>query len=424
MKRLSVVVLTIGVFGFMQRKAAAQPAAQTSRPATISRERLQRVLGGPRAPLRVVRSTGVSDLAPTVDSVRIVPGEFVFRKTADTARRVRSGNGPRPTPGDATVLEPSVRGIDKAATFAMPYRWWTIDSAGVEHVLAPFFILVGGGLSYDVQSRTYRGTALVGVEDTLHLGQPSTVLARPLRLQLTTTSGGTVTPAQLAIGHTSLDYDSVRIVSTDSTNVRIRTGADPIGILIRIPVRSISVALIPQQTSVQGFGLGTTSISVSLPRGLARSDSAVVTFSATKAPVHPAAVSLAGGEAANVQLRSGLPGVDSIRAFLDGVQVGETVIRFEAPWAFLGATLFGLFVGGAARFVSAKRRKRAKAFYWDVLKGAPFGFIAAAASAIGLDLLQLKIDDPGTWIAVAVTTAMGAWLGTRVVERSAQAPTQ
>ena len=45
-----------------------------------------------------------------------------------------------------------------------------------------------------------------------------------------------ISPAQLAIAHTSLDYDSVRIESPDSTFVRIRTGADPNGIVIPIPV--------------------------------------------------------------------------------------------------------------------------------------------------------------------------------------------
>jgi hypothetical protein len=164
--------------------------------------------------------------------------------------------------------------------------------------------------------------------------------------------------------------------------------------------------------------LGTTNISVSLPRGVARSDTAVVTFSATKAPVRPASVRLSGGDAATLNLRSGLPGRDSIRAFLDGVQVGETIVEFNAPWMFLGATIVGLLLGGSARFVSAKRRKKARALSWDIVKGAPFGFIAAAASAIGLDLLQLKVDDPGTAIAIVLTAAIGAWVGTRVLDRS------
>jgi hypothetical protein len=412
MRALKLIALLVLAFALSKNVAA-----QNQRPAGISREHIERVLGA-QPGLRVVRATGPSDLARVPDSVKIAPGEFVFRKTADTAARV----GKTPNGRPSAVLHPSIRGTEKAATFAMPYRWLTVDSSGVERILAPFFVLVGGGLSYDVQSRTYRGTALVGVEDTLHLDQSSVVLPKPLKLQITTTSGGTVTPTQLAIGHTSLEYDSVRIESTDSTNIHIRTGADPAGILIRIPVRSLAIAMVPQQMSLQAFGLGTTNISISLPRGVARSDTAVVTFSATKAPVRPASVRLSGGEAATVNLRSGLPGRDSIRAFLDGVQVGETFVEFNAPWTFLGATICGLLLGGSARFVSAKRRKKVRALSWDVVKGAPFGFIAAAASAIGLDLLQLKIDDPGAAIAITVTAAIGAWVGTRLLDRPAAAP--
>lgn len=166
---------------------------------------------------------------------------------ADTAMRVR---------GTATA----------DARFTMPYRWLTVDSTGTERVLIPYFVLVGGGLTHDVSSRQYRGTALVGVEDTLHPNEGPIQLARALRLQLTTMSGGTVTPAQLAIAHTSLDYDSVRIEAADSTH---------------------------------------------------------------------------------------------------GV---------------------------------------------------------AAASAIGLDLMHLRIDDPGTWIAVMITAALGAWAGARVIEKAVAAP--
>ena len=100
-------------------------------------------------------------------------------------------------------------------------------------------------------------------------------------MQLTTTTGGTVTPPTLAISHTSLDYDSVRIESPDATNIRIRTGADPEGIVIPIPVRALSIAMIPQQPKLQGLGLATTDIAISLPRGVPRSDTAIITFSST-----------------------------------------------------------------------------------------------------------------------------------------------
>jgi hypothetical protein len=418
-----------------------QPPQQRPAAKTISRARLESVLGGgAAAKISVVRAAGeVATLPPTRDSVTIRPGEIVLRKTSDTALRVAArttvthgatGHPLPPGPGDTAhpspTLVPAPAARPHDATYAVPYRWLMVDSAGVERVLVPYFVLDGGGLTYDVASRTYRGTALVGVEDTLHPGEGPVALPRAVSLQLTTTSsGGRVAPRQLAIGHTSLDYDSVRIESADSTQVRIRTGADQLGVVVPIPVRAITVGLVPQQPSLEGLGLATTEIAVTLPRGMGRTDTANVIFSSTRAPVRPGHVQVTGDAPATVRLRSGAPGPDSIRAFLDGVKVGETVVTFEPPWSFTGATLAGLLLGGLARFVGAKRRKRVRALGWDLLKGAPFGVIAAAASAVGLDLLQLRIDDPGTWVAVMLTAAIGAWTGSRLLERVApgDAPT-
>jgi hypothetical protein len=394
---------------------------------TLSRERIEQVLGRSAAELRVVRASGVSSLSPAATSVGIAPGEFVFRKMADTAKRVTAVASPDTRPaGDpkSTVVPQSStpatsRAITQGATaFVMPYRWLTVDSAGVERVLVPFFVLTGGGLSYDVNSRTYRGVALVGVEDTLHESAGTVRLVRPLKLLLTATNGGTVTPLQLAIGHTSLAYDTISIESPDSTHLHIRTGADTAGIVIPIPIRVISVALTPVQATLQAFGLATTDISVTLPRGVARHDTATVSFSSTGAPVRPSSMQVNGATAATIHLRSGTPGPDSIRAYLDGAIVGETVVTFVAPWAFLGAMVTGLLLGGLARFFGAKRRKRASAFTRDLVRGAPFGAFAAIAGAIGFDAVNLKLDDPAALPAIVVTAALGAWLGSRLFDRA------
>jgi hypothetical protein len=303
----------------------------------------------------------------------------------------------------------------------MPYRWMTVDSAGVERVLVPYFVLLGGGLSYDVASRTYRGIALVGVEDTLHQTADPITLARPLRMQLASTRGGRISPPQIAIAHTSFDYDSVRIESPDSTFVRIRTGADPSGIIIPIPVLGMTVALTPQQRTIQGFGLATTEISVTLPRGMARTDTALVSFESSQSPVRPEKVRVSGAEGATVRVRSGLPGTNTVRAFIDGVEVGQTEVVSEPPIAFLVATLLGILLGGAARFVGGRRRKRVRSLPWDIMKGAPFGVLASIAGAVGLDLVHLGLGEPGALPAITVTAAFGAWLGAKILERTGPA---
>ena len=179
----------------------------------------------------------------------------------------------------------------------------------------------------------------------------------------------------------------------------------------------------PQQPTIQGFGLGTTDIGVTLPRGMRRTDTAVVSFSAPGSFVSPNKVRVSGAEGATVRLRSGLPGRHAISAFIDGVEVGQTQVVSETPISFLVATLLGILLGGAARFVSAKRRKRVKYLQWDIIKGAPFGVLAAIAGAVGLDLAQLKLGEPGALPAIMVTAAVGAWLGAKLLDRGgASAP--
>jgi hypothetical protein len=377
--------------------AVARPVA-TRR---VSSERLRILLGSSSATLRVVRANGSSDLKRDTGAVAVTPGDFVFRKLADTARRVvraveairpprapgtpdvpmvppKRDSTPAATPSEPVAPAPAADAGRPAATFAMPYRWLTVDSAGAEHVLIPYFVVIGGGLRYDVGTRLYRGTALVGVEDSLAGSTEPMMLPKPLRMQLlATSSGGRVAPAQLAIAHTSLNYASVDIESPESTYVRIRTSADPSGVVIPIRVLDLAVTLTPRAVTLQGFGLATADVGLALPRGMARSDSAVVRFSSNGISVRPAAVTVTGATGGMVRLRSGLPGADTVRAFLDGVQVGEITVRSQVPIAFCAAMLLGTILGGVARFVSAKRRKQARALLWDFARGAPFGFIVA-----------------------------------------------
>lgn len=392
--------------------SGAQPVA------TIDRARIQRALGGSAASLSVARPGGITEALRQGDPVRIAPGDFVFARMSDTARVLSRSNtvmpGGRPSTGGVSRDMSELLGA--ATTYSIPYRWLMVDSAGVQRLLVPFFILRGGGLTYDIADRTYKGTAFVGVEDTLHHGEGPVPLPSPLQLMLATTDGGSVSPTNLGIRHTSLEYDSVRIESPDATVILLRTGTDRVGITIPIPVRALIASLIPDQRTLQGFGLATTEISVSLPRGVSRADTAVVTFTATGAPVKPTRLRVAGGSESTVKLRSGMPGPDSIRAYIDGVLVAETIVMMKPPWPFLQATLVGVLLGGAARW-APRRRKRARFLARDIVSGMPFGVIAAAAISVGLSLLPVSVEDPTAWVGTMVTAALGAWLGSPLLSR-------
>jgi len=217
--------------------------------------------------------------------------------------------------------------------------------------------------------------------------------------------------------HTSLEYDSVTIESPDSTSVLLRTSGDIIGVNIPIPVRAIVASIVPDQRAIQGYGLSTTELTVSLPRGLSRSDTALLTFTSTGAPAKPSTLRLAGGEAGTLKLRSGMPGADSIRAYIDGVPVGETVVTIKRPWPFVTATLLGILVGSLARW-STRRRKSLKSLSGEILKGFPFGFLTSAALSVGLTLLPVNVEDPSAWVGVMVTAILGAWFGSALLNRT------
>jgi hypothetical protein len=94
----------------------------------------------------------------------------------------------------------------------------------------------------------------------------------------------------------------------------------------------------------------------------------------------------------------------------------------ELPVAFLVATLLGILLGGAARFVGGKRRKHVRSLPWDIIRGAPFGLLVSIAGAVGLDLMHLGLSEAGALPAIMVTAAIGAWLGVKVLDRTGPVP--
>lgn len=383
--------------------------------ATIDRARINRILGGSINKVRINRATGVSDVPVDAGPVTVAKGDFVIAKLSDSAKVVKASS--IETPGSLGALSKAAAAIETGSTtYALPYRLLTVDSAGVERLLVPFLILRNGALTYDVMRRLYKGTAFVGVEDTLHPADGPAPLTRALQVLLATKSGGSVSPHRMNVMHTSLEYDSVTIESPDSTSILLRTSGDITGVNIPIPVRAIVASIVPDQRSIQGFGLATTELTVSLPRGLSRSDTAVLTFNSTGAPVKPTRLRLAGGDAGTLKLRSGMPGPDSIRAYIDGIPVAETVVTIKRPWPFITATLLGVLLGAAARW-STRRRKSLKSLGGEILRGFPFGFITSAALSVGLTLLPVNVEDPSAWVGVMVTAALGTWLGSALLKR-------
>jgi hypothetical protein len=291
-----------------------------------------------------------------------------------------------------------------------------VDAAGVERLLIPRLIIHGSGLTYDPAERVFRGTAMIGVEDSLHPGEGPQPLARPLLLQLNLTSPGDIVPNRLAIDHTSLEYDSVAISARDSVTVRIQTATDPTGVLIPVPIYRPAIELSASPSVLQGLGLGTATISVALPPGFSRADTITVRLHSQTLNIRPRLLRVTPDGDNDATFRSASPGQHTITALIDGMQADSTDVSIVWPWLFLSAMLLGVVVGAWAALVGG-RAEKPRSYGAAVVKAAPFGLISAVAAALGLDLIGLHLDDAGTWAAVWLFAAVGSYVGERILER-------
>lgn len=422
------------------RALSAQDTGRVARTVQrIDRRQLERVLGaGASEKLKLVRPQAAPSPVPAREStVALKPGEFLFSKVAAHPVRVElpvvshpdrapasvppppAHVPPSAVPGTKTALTPATTAAPKRITYILPYRWITTDAQGQMRVLRPVVDLEGGGLVYDPGKRDYRGAALIGVEDSLHPELGTQPLPTPLRMQLLLTRPGHVKPTAVALSHTSLDYTRVAIDASQASSLemRVRTAADTGGVLVPLPVFGPQVKLTVLPNAIQAFGLATATVSIALPPGIPPGQRLTIHFTSPDVLVRPALLVVSADSTNTASIRSGFPGTHVIGAEVDGMPAGEQPVTFVWPWLFLSAMLIGVLVGAALRVFAAKRRSRATRFSRVVVAAFPFGLVTAVAAQVGLDLLQMKLEDPGTWAGVMLTAAIGGYLGPAVLKQ-------
>jgi hypothetical protein len=394
--------------------ARLQPRAETTattRPPSqlqshiVNREQIDRALGTrANAEIRVVRPSGQVALPASQTSVALKPGEWIVRKTADTAVLA-----PQASRNPASGTTP------KVLAGSLPVEYLTVDSAGTVSVFVPRVVLQGGGLIYDGAARLFRGSAYVGIEDKGRLAGPPRELASPLAMLLTLTRAGDIAPATLAVKHTGLDYVPIQVSTraADSLQLHVQATGDSAGVDVPLPIYTPHLTLHVAPRAIEGFGLATTQLSVALPPGLTSRDTVLVRLESPDLQFTPSTINAAANGSNTITLRSGVPGAHEITAYADGMAPSAQSIRFAWPWLFLTAAAAGILLAGWARRSDNRRQSFSRA----VAKGAPFGLIAAIAAAIGIDLVGLKLaGQPLSWAAVAVVAAFGAWVGRKVFE--------
>jgi hypothetical protein len=328
----------------------------------------------PNAELRLVNPRAAEMLSWSVRSVTVDPGSFIVLQQDEPAVvEALPGDWPGAGRGSYRLRLP-------------------LDALGVSADasllgLQPVIVVEGGGLRYD--GRTFSGSFLLGLEDRLD-PRVRKDLTDPIAFALTV-SADSIRPAGLQIDHTNLPFERVRVVALapgDSVEVGIMIPALEARSNVSIPVIPPQLRLEASPRRIQGWGLEVARLTL-LYTGLLDGPRTVV-LSADRATPDPARVTLDEAGTAEATLRSRSLGSATVRAASPSLPTAEVVVEFAFPFAFLASALLGGVLGGFARGyqkrASAKPEER-KSWWFYIIGGALFGFAAAIAAAVGINLL-------------------------------------
>jgi hypothetical protein len=260
-------------------------------------------------------------------------------------------------------------------------------------------------MSYDPVSRDFVGVMLIGLEDSLRRGQQLT-LSTPIAVQVTGDADG-YDPMDLSILHTNVPYARVKIRATspkDTVRILVQPTFDPAGVHTPIPVARPPMQVRVSQPAIQGFGLQTAKVTISVtgaPEGLP-----VVVWS-TRGRLDTDTLSLSAQGVASTNVRSEGLGQATVHAELGQLASGLVPIEYEVPWGFLVAAILGGLLGA---FIRRRRDEtKDKASRADLPLGVAFGLLGAVAYALGLNLtgaeLSVRFGEAATFLIASLSAA-------------------
>jgi hypothetical protein len=373
----------------MAGEVAAQAGGVTlTRIDILRRARLDTAIGD----FRVARGGRVDTVAPSTDRVTLRPGDVLVVPTTPSATHDSSA-------GTAPHID-------------LPDRYLTLDRAGATLVtLSVRFEIQGGGMRYDPATGLFRGSVLIGLEDSVR--RTEQVPLSPVELEITS-DADEVDPARVRITHTNIPYATITVRASDpdeTVSMRVRPMFDPRGHDASVPVLRPSIIIEPSPRRIQGFGLETTVLTVTPPAVLA-GQPVTVTLSADPGALDTTLLTIASGGVGVTRLRSTGTGGSLVRARAGAVASGEARVSFAFPWPFLLAAVVGGAVGAVLRARRHRERPgRLRLFPVDLLVGALLGVVVAAGYAVGVNFLGLVLSVRVGEAAVFVLAAVGGYRG-------------
>lgn len=280
-----------------------------------------------------------------------------------------------------------------------------VDGSGEEFQLKGV-AMRSRGLVYDAALHQYRGSILLGLTDIVP-NRPARRLSTPVLFQII--GADHAEPAQVSVDRTNVPYQEIQLAMSASRPVRVVSDAIQDGAEVDLPLEK-SLTIEPGHTAIEGLGLGTTPINISLvghphPVGI------VVTLHTDAGYLEPTRVRLDADGMASVTIRSDGLGGANIAATGPGLDRAETAIDFRPPYITFLASLIGGLVGGVIR-------SRGRLRVVTLMVAALCGLLICALYAVGINVLPFTPSVTVGATLVFAISGLGGFYGPGVLRRT------
>jgi hypothetical protein len=310
------------------------------------------------------------------------------------------------------LVEPKVRALAGDKPIASPTGIFVTRANDGADVQFKPFVYVGDPLTWQREERSFRGSIFVGVA-ALDDEAAAAGLSKAVVFQ--TLDPVAVTPDDLEVANAGPPYRQMTVeVPTAARAVKIRMVAQNAGgeLSIEVPVAPV-IVVEPVNPQIQGYGLGTTMISV-MAAGLENPEGQVVTLIANpRGTFEPDQVVLDRTGNARARLRSDGVGQRTIRATTAGAASVEQVVEFAAPMETISASLFGGVLGGLIRVLPNRRAGQGGKLLVALIVAVLIGLLGFALYAIGVNLTPIQPTVTQGAIVVLAMSGVSAYLGVK-----------
>lgn len=345
--------------------------------------------------LKLVKPTGITQIAPTVNTIRIRPGEYLFERVGDRATIQRIA--------------------DDKNRYILPLRIYGVNSSG-EDLNLDVVIEDEGGMRYDQADNRFEGMLHIGLLDRDSPDAPQQGIPNGIDLLVINEQGGIDPSGNLHIDHTNLPFEPVTahvITPQDPVKIKIRTSFDPEPESIELSVIRPRISLKTSRDVIKGWGLETADVNI-LVEGFPDPEGMVVILESTKGGLESTRLTLDKNGTAITKIRSTGIGEAKITASMANAENAQADISFAYPWLFFLIALIGGLVGSAIKILQDKIGS-AKAIVGRLALGILIAIVVAAAFTVGVNLVGITLKAKFGEAVVFVIAALGAWSGTFVL---------